>query len=115
MHKLKIKRVYEPYSKDDGYRILIDRLWPRGLTKQKTHIDLWLKEISPSDSLRKWFSHEPSKFDEFKKRYIKEIKDEDINKILNILKDKDVTLLYSAKDKEHNNAVVLYELLKSKL
>ncbi len=112
MHVLKIKRVYEPYSKEDGYRILIDRLWPRGLTKEKAHIDLWLKEIAPSDSLRKWFSHDPSKFEEFKKRYADEIKEENINKILEILKKQDVTLLYAAKDQEHNDAVVLYEILK---
>mgnify|MGYP001626371337 FL=1 len=112
MHVLKIKRVYEPYSKEDGYRILIDRLWPRGLTKEKAHIDLWLKEIAPSDSLRKWFSHDPSKFEEFKKRYTSEIKEENINKILEILKKQDVTLLYAAKDQEHNDAVVLYEILK---
>ena len=112
MHVLKIKRVYEPYSKEDGYRILIDRLWPRGLTKEKAHIDLWLKEIAPSDSLRKWFSHDPSKFEEFKKKYTDEIKEENINKILEILKKQDVTLLYAAKDQEHNDAVVLYEILK---
>ena len=112
---IKIKRIYEPWNLDDGFRILIDRLWPRGLSKDKTKLDLWMKDIAPSNELRKWFSHDLSKWDEFKRRYLKELnnKSDLLNKIKDIEKENTViTLLYSAKDKEHNNAVVLENKLK---
>lgn len=113
---IKIKRVYLPYSKQDGFRVLIDRLWPRGLTREKAHIDLWFKDIAPSNELRKWFSHDPSKFDEFKGRYSEEIDKQVLEKFIDLLKDKKViTLLYSAKDERNNNAVVLSEILKRRL
>ncbi len=109
---IKIKRIYEPAEKNDGYRILADRLWPRGLSKKEAKLDLWLKDIAPSNELRKWYSHDPRKWPEFKKRYSKELKDKK-NQIKLIPKSKNVTLLYGAKDEEHNNAVVLKEFLES--
>lgn len=111
--KVDIKRVYEEPAKQDGYRILIDRLWPRGLTKEKAVVDLWLKEIAPSTELRKWFNHEPEKWPDFQKKYLAEIK---VNKeALSTLKEKmkqgKITLVYSAKDEEHNDARVLLAYL----
>ena len=106
-----IKRVYEKPGKEDGCRILVDRLWPRGLTKEKAAADLWLKEIAPSTDLRKWFNHDPEKWPDFQKKYLKEIKDNEV--ALSTLKEKmkegRVTLLYGAKDKEHNEARVLMD------
>lgn len=113
---IRIKRAYEPSSEDDGFRILVDKLWPRGVSKEKANLDLWMKEIAPSDDLRKWFSHDPEKWNKFENRYKDELKDkkEFINKIKEIEKDKGkVTLIYSAKDEEHNNAVVLEDVLKN--
>ena len=111
-----IKRVYEEPSKDDGRRILIDRLWPRGLTKEKAKIDLWLKDIAPSTELRKWFGHDPAKWQEFKKRYVAEIKNNSqiFSQLEEELKKGKVTLVYGAKDEEHNDAVVLKEYLEKK-
>lgn len=110
---VKIKRIYESASPDDGKRIYIDRLWPRGMKKGEVRIDGWIKEISPSDSLRKWFGHDPSKYAEFKKRYTKEIEkhSEILERIKKEAKKDTVTLLFSAKDFKHNNATVLKELL----
>ena len=113
---IKIKRAYEKPSKDDGCRILVDRLWPRGITKNKARIDLWLKEVSPSNELRKWFSHDVEKWDDFKKKYRIELKKEKelLQKIKEFEKEnKIVTLIYAAKDDAHNNAVFLLEVLKS--
>ncbi|MBK5208300.1 MAG: DUF488 domain-containing protein [Flavobacteriaceae bacterium] len=110
-----IKRIFEKPQEDDGFRILIDRLWPRGLSKEKAKIDLLLKEIAPSDELRKWFSHDPEKWNDFKKKYNLELKDnlELAKKIKQIEKEeKTITLLYSAKDTAHNNAIVLREFIK---
>jgi uncharacterized protein YeaO (DUF488 family) len=111
---LKIKRIYDPASPDDGKRILIDRLWPRGMKKEDAKIDEWLKDIAPSDALRKWFAHDPRKWKEFMERYKKEIKDkgEILARLKKEVKQKDVTLLYSARDEEHNNAIALKEMLK---
>lgn len=112
---IRIKRVYDKPSKEDGFRILVDRLWPRGLTKEKARIDLWLREIAPSDKLRKWFSHDVEKWEEFKIKYKKELNNKKglIDKIKSLEKEKKiVTLLFSAKDEEHNNAMVLYGALK---
>jgi uncharacterized protein YeaO (DUF488 family) len=111
---IKIKRVYEKPSEDDGYRILIDRLWARGLTKEKAKIDLWLKDIAPSNELRKWFNHDPEKWDFFKEKYKQELKDKKdlAEQIRRLEKEKGtITLLYSTKDEKHNNAVVLTELV----
>lgn len=109
-----IKRVYEPYSKEDGFRILVDRLWPRGLSKEKAKVDLWLKEVAPSDSLRKWFGHDPKKWEEFNRKYKEGLKEksEEITQIKNAAKKfPKVTLVYGANDTEHNQAVVLWESL----
>ncbi|MBX3288515.1 MAG: DUF488 domain-containing protein [Acidobacteria bacterium] len=106
---MKIKRAYEEPSKSDGRRILVDRLWPRGLTKEKAAVDMWLKEIAPSTDLRKWFGHDPAKWNEFQKRYIKELdaNPEPVNTIKELAKKGTVTLIYGARDEEYNDAVVL--------
>lgn len=111
--KLYIKRVYENPSKEDGTRILVDRLWPRGLTKEKAAVDLWLKEISPSTELRKWFGHDPKKWKEFIKRYTLELKqhEEQVAVLKGYLKKGVVTMVYAAKDEEHNEALVLKDWL----
>ena len=108
---MKIKRVYEKPEKDDGIRILVDRLWPRGLTKEKAGIDLWLKDIAPSTELRKWFGHDPVKWKEFRKRYSNELKknEEQVSLLKDKMKKGTVTLVYGAKDEEHNEALVLKE------
>jgi uncharacterized protein YeaO (DUF488 family) len=112
---IKTKRVYEPANDNDGFRILVDRLWPRGLAKNKVKVDLWLKEIAPSKDLRKSFSHDPKRWEEFKKRYETELKMKpELIRIIKHEEDKGlVTLLYSAKDEEHNNAVALGTILKT--
>ena len=111
---VKVKRIYEPPSTDDGKRILIDRLWPRGMKKEEARIDEWLKEISPSSELRKWYSHDPAKWPEFKKRYRAEIIKETglLKRIKNEGKKGTVTLLFSTKELELNNAVALKEILE---
>ena len=110
---IKIKRIYDPPSRGDGKRIYIDRLWPRGMKKDEVKIDEWLKEISPSDALRKWFGHDPSKYKEFRRRYAEELakRSETLERIRKGGKKETVTLLFSAKDVEHNNATVLKEIL----
>jgi uncharacterized protein YeaO (DUF488 family) len=114
---IKIKRIYEPPEKEDGFRVLVDRLWPRGVSKDKARVDLWLKEIAPSDQLRKWFSHDPEKWGDFKKKYREELKtkEELLEEIKQIEKEKGIiTLLYSAKDEKYNQAVALNEVLQEK-
>jgi uncharacterized protein YeaO (DUF488 family) len=112
---LRIKRVYEKKLASDGKRIYVDRLWPRGLTKEEAAIDEWIKEISPSDDLRRWFGHEPGRYEEFRGRYLKELdnpeKQAQLKRIAAMAEQTDVTLVYSAKDSEHNNAVVLADLI----
>jgi uncharacterized protein YeaO (DUF488 family) len=110
--RIKIKRVYEKPDKEDGIRILVDRLWPRGLTKEKAGIDLWLKDIAPSTELRKWFGHDPDKWDEFRKRYGYELEKnkEQVVLLKEQMKKGMVTIVYGAHDEEHNQAVVLKEL-----
>lgn len=110
---IKIKRIYEPFDKSDGYRILIDRLWPRGIKKEEAHIDVWMKEVAPSTALRKWFNHDPAKWKTFREKYHNELKDSASLKelFMECSKHKTATLLYAAKDEEHNNAVVLQQLL----
>lgn len=109
--KIAIKRAYEKPAKADGKRILVDRLWPRGLTKEKAAIDLWLKDIAPTTDLRKWFGHDPDKWKEFQKRYRQELKKnkEQVSLLNEQLKNNVVTLVYGAKDEEHNEALVLKE------
>ena len=108
---IKIKRVYEQPDEDDGRRILVDRLWPRGLTKEKASVDLWLKDIAPSTELRKWFGHDPNKWEDFKERYLIELKEntEQIRLLKQEIEKGVVTLVYGAKDAEHNEALVLQE------
>lgn len=109
-----LKRVYEKPERDDGYRILVDRLWPRGMSKASACIDLWMKDIAPSTNLRHWFGHDPDKWDKFKSLYKKELdgKTEIVGELMSIIQEKKkVTLLYSASDRVHNNAVALVELL----
>ncbi len=111
---VKLKRVYETAAKSDGFRVLVDRLWPRGVSKRKAKIDLWIKEIGPSNELRKWFGHKVERWPQFKKRYKAELRR---NKYISgdlyniIKKHKLVTLVYGAKDEKHNQAVVLKEYL----
>ena len=112
---IKIKRVFDEAESGDGYRILVDRLWPRGLAKEKAKVNLWIKEVAPSDELRKWFSHDPAKWEDFKKRYEAELKDKTVllNQIRRIEGEKEtVTLLYGTKEREHNNAVALHLILQ---
>lgn len=112
--KLKIKRVYDEVANNDGYRLLVDKIWPRGVSKEDAQLDEWNKDLAPSDDLRKWFDHDKEKFDEFTKRYKKELEEqqEDLKRIKEMAKDKRVCLLYGAKDEEHNQAVVLKEILE---
>ncbi|MEP6947329.1 MAG: DUF488 domain-containing protein [Acidobacteriota bacterium] len=111
---IKIKRVYEKPAKDDGSRILVDRLWPRGLTKEKASVDLWLKDVAPTTELRKWFGHDPEKWDRFRGRYETEIRHND--DLIEILKGKanqgTITLIYAARDEKHNEALVLKRYLE---
>jgi uncharacterized protein YeaO (DUF488 family) len=113
---IKIKRVYEEPDKNDGERILVDRLWPRGLTKEKASVDLWLKEIAPSTELRKWFAHDSGKWKSFRARYETEIRQN--ADLIKLLKQKarkgTVTLVYGARDEKHNEALVLKKLLEER-
>lgn len=112
---IKVKRVYEPESEDDGYRLLVDRLWPRGLTEETAGVDLWMRDVAPSTELRKWYGHEIDKWPEFRGRYEEELTHH--GELLDLIRDieqhrKTVTLLFGAKDEEHNEANVLAEVLK---
>jgi uncharacterized protein YeaO (DUF488 family) len=113
--RFRIKRIYEPASKDDGLRVLVDRLWPRGVAKRKAHIDLWLRDMSPSDELRHMVHADPAKWDEFVKAYGRELKQEPARTALADLRklprNRPVTLLYAARDETHNNAVAFKRLL----
>ncbi|MCX7668113.1 MAG: DUF488 family protein [Atribacterota bacterium] len=114
---IKVKRAYTPYEETDGMRILVDRLWPRGLTKEKAHVDLWMKEIAPSEVLRQTFHHQSGRWEEFRKRYHEEIapKQDLIEKIRQIEREKGtVTLLFASRDERYNNAVALFEFLTSR-
>ncbi len=114
---IQIKRVYEQSASNDGYRVLIDRLWPRGLSKENAHVDLWLKEVAPSTELRKWYHHDLEKWDEFDQRYRTELNDkkELLQQIKALEKEhKTVTLLYGSKEKERSQATVLMNVLKEK-
>ena len=114
---VKIKRVYDPPSHDDGKRILIDRLWPRGLKKEDARIDEWIKELAPSTELRKWFGHDPEKWEGFKKRFFSEIHERQdlIDGIIDAARKGAVTLLYGSKEKRFNNATALKEYLEARM
>ena len=113
MGKILVKRVYEPAGKSDGFRVLVDRLWPRGLTKSDAKLDLWLPDLGPSTTLRKWFNHDPARWTEFCRRYHAELKEKAalLATITEQAKTRSVTLLYSAKDERHNQAVAIRSFL----
>ena len=111
---VRLKRAYEPASAEDGYRVLIDRLWPRGISKKQAKLDEWAKELAPSGQLREWFGHEPSRFPEFRRRYIDELRADAprLKELRRRARMSTLTLVYSAHDSEHNDAVVLAEVLR---
>ena len=114
---LKLKRAYDPASRGDGTRFLVERLWPRGLTKAKLDVDAWLKEVGPSTELRKWFSHDPKKWRQFRSRYFRELdaRPEAWGPIASAARRGTVTLVYSSHDAQHNNAVALRQYLEAKM
>ena len=114
---LNVKRVYERAAESDGLRILVDRLWPRGVSKAEAKVHGWMKDIAPSDKLRRWFQHDPDRWDEFRRRYMKELesKEGDVAMLLRHAREGDLTLVYSARDERHNNAVVLKEFLDTRV
>lgn len=112
---VRVRRVYDAAGEDDGYRVLVDRLWPRGVSKEAAHVDEWVREVAPSDELRHWFGHDPELWEEFKQRYYSELEGDpapSLEHLRELVADRDVTLVYAAKDTEHNNAVALRELLE---
>lgn len=114
--QIMLKRAYEPPAKADGFRILVDRLWPRGVKKQTAKIDLWLKDIAPSPALRKWYGHDPEKWSEFKKCYTKELREKkDLFQEIFLKKRKVITLVFAAKDIEHSHALILQKYMQKKL
>ncbi|BBD73631.1 hypothetical protein HS1genome_2020 [Sulfodiicoccus acidiphilus] len=114
---IKVKRIYDEPSPEDGLRVLVDRLWPRGVKKEVARVDVWLKEIAPSDELRKWFSHDPGRWEEFKVKYREELEgNPNLARLAQLVRENNaVTLLYSAKDRDRNNAVALREVLEGYL
>ncbi len=113
---IKIKRIYEPVTDEDGVRILVDRLWPRGISKEKAAIEFWFREIAPSDGLRKWYSHDPAKWLEFRRRYFRELKSADrVAELAQIVERSHVTFLFSSKEPDLNNARALKEYLEGKV
>lgn len=111
---VRLKRVYEELSPDDGKRVLVERLWPRGVSKEEAHVDLWLKDIAPSPELRKWFGHDPEKWEEFRKLYWQELDRNHsvVSKLRDLIQQSDVTFIYAAHDEVHNSAVILKEYLE---
>lgn len=111
---LTLKRAYEKPSRSDGWRVLVERLWPRGLTREKAAIDLWLKEVAPSAELRKWFGHDPARWKQFERRYRKELQkhDDAVNLLRKAAGTRTVTLVYAARDERHNGALVLKEFIE---
>ncbi len=113
---IQVKRIYEKRGPNDGFRILVDRIWPRGMRRDDASVDLWLQEIAPSTALRRWFGHDPTRWEEFKRRYFEELsrKGDLVEQIRSRAARQDVTLLYAARDEEHNNAVSLRDYLAAK-
>ncbi len=113
---VRLKRAYEPAEPADGYRVLVDRLWPRGVAKEAARLDDWARELAPSDELRRWFGHDPAKFAEFRRRYRAELaaREEKLRELRRRARRGTVTLVYAARDPEHNDAVVLAELLRER-
>jgi uncharacterized protein YeaO (DUF488 family) len=114
--EIRIKRIYEPPEPVDEYRLLVDRLWPRGVSREGASLDAWMKDVAPSSALRRWFSHDASRWQEFKRRYAVELgaRQDLVDEILLLARDRTVTLLYSARDPHHNQAVALAEYLDAK-
>lgn len=114
---LHIKRIYEPAETTDGQRILVDRIWPRGLTKEKAAVDTWLKDVAPTTELRKWFNHDPARWTEFRARYARELdaNPEVVKRLRDLLKTGRTTLLFAAHDMKHNNAIAIADYLNGKL
>ena len=117
MHEIKLKRVYEDPQENDGYRILVDRLWPRGVKKEELPYDSWAKEITPSSEIRKWFNHDPEKFEQFKSAYLEELTENEetadfVKEVKDELEEQNVTLLYAAKDEKINHVVILKDFLE---
>ncbi len=113
---IRLKRAYDPAAPDDGTRVLVDRLWPRGVSKEHAALDQWMKEIAPSAALRKWFSHDPAKWGEFRRRYVAELRENEalVEELRAIARKGPLTLVYSARDEEHNDAVELRDVLLGK-
>lgn len=111
---VQIKRIYDPAEAGDGYRVLVDHVWPRGVSRERAQLDEWARELAPSDELRQWFDHVPVRFDEFRARYRRELGDHDelIEKLRDRAKNGRLTIVYAARDREHNNAAVLAELVR---
>jgi uncharacterized protein YeaO (DUF488 family) len=111
---VRVKRIYDPAEPDDGYRVLIDHVWPRGVSRGQANLDAWLRELAPSDELRKWFDHIPERFDEFRVRYRDELNahHELVEDLRRHARKGPVTIVYAARDREHNNAVVVAELVR---
>ena len=115
MSAVAVKRAYEPVGDDDGYRVLIDRMWPRGVSKERARLDEWARELAPSTELRRWFGHDPERFEEFRRRYLEELaaEGEKLDELRGRARTGKVTLVYGARDSEHNDAVVLADLLRT--
>ena len=117
IESIRVCRVYDQASSDDGTRVLVDRVWPRGISKERARIDLWLKHVAPSTGLRKWFGHDPRRWDEFRQRYRTELVEnpEPFEELVDLVKNGPVTLVYSARDEEHNQAVALREMVVDRI
>jgi uncharacterized protein YeaO (DUF488 family) len=115
MPAIRLKRVYEPPSAEDGTRVLVDRLWPRGLNREKARVDVWARELAPSAELRRWFAHDPERFPEFRRRYRAELRKQGdaLESLAALARRRRVTLLFAAREQQRNNAAVLAELLES--
>jgi uncharacterized protein YeaO (DUF488 family) len=111
---VRLKRAYEPARASDGYRVLVDRLWPRGVSREEARLDEWARELAPSAELRRWFGHDPARFDDFRRRYVKELAPNEtkLSELRQRARDGTLTLVYGARDTEHNDAVVLAEILR---
>ncbi len=117
MREVRVRRVYDPPEPDSGRRVLVDRLWPRGLTKEKAALDAWVKDVAPSTELRKWFGHDPDRWEEFQRRYRQELEAHPgaVQELIDAAGTGPVTLLYAARDERHNEAVVLQQMLQQRL
>ena len=111
---MRLKRAYEPAAASDGYRVLVDRLWPRGVSREDARLDEWARELAPSPELRRWFGHDPARFEEFRRRYTDELapQEEKLRELRRRAREGTLTLVYSARDAEHNDAVVLAQILR---